>query len=210
MSDASAPMSSRTVGTARRLWGLVYLRAAVQLVAGVVLFVNPDEGLTWLRWLVGIAIAVQGVLLVVENRRATGGSGGEDLNARLVAGIVSVVAGVAVVAWPSMTGPLLFLIVGIWACVAGAMALVGGLRGRSARTMAWDWQLVNAALWLVLGVVLLARPTDDTTTVAMLLALYLLLSGAVVLVGGLATTTRQKDADASVAPGLGPEPGAMP
>lgn len=94
-----------------------------------------------------------------------------------------------------MTGPLLFLVVGIWACAAGAMALVGGLRGRAARTMAWDWQLVNAALWLALGVVLLARPTDDTATVALLLALYLLLSGAVVLVGGLATTTRQRDAD---------------
>ncbi|MCK0116965.1 DUF308 domain-containing protein [Isoptericola sp. S6320L] len=210
MSDASAPMSSRTVGTARRLWGLVYLRGAVQLVAGVVLFLNPEEGLTWLRWLVGIVIAVQGVLLVVENRRATGGSDGEDLNARLVAGIVSIVAGVLIVVWPSMTSPLLFLLVGIWACFAGAMALAGGLRGRTARTMAWDWQLVNAALWLVLGVVLLAGPTDDTTTVALLLALYLVLSGAVVLVGGLATTTRQKDADATVAPGLGPEPGATP
>lgn len=192
-----APMSHRTVGTARRLWGLVYVRGAVSLVAGVVLFVNPDDGLTWLRWLVGVAIAVQGVLLVVENRRAQDGTGGEDLNARLVAGIVSVVAGVAVVVWPSMTGPLLFLVVAVWACVAGAMALVGGLRGRAARTLAWDWQLVNAALWLVLGVVLLARPTDDMTTVALLLALYLLLSGAVVLVGGLATTTRQKDADAT-------------
>lgn len=83
---ADAPMSHRTVGTARRLWGLIYVRAAVQLVAGVVLFVNPDDGLTWLRWLVGLAIALQGVLLVVENRGSQGGSGGEDLNARLVAG----------------------------------------------------------------------------------------------------------------------------
>jgi uncharacterized membrane protein HdeD (DUF308 family) len=206
---ADAPMSHRTVGTARRLWGLVYVRGAVSLVAGVVLFVNPDDGLTWLRWLVGLAIAVQGALLVVENRRAQGGTGGEDLNARLVAGIVSVVAGVAVVAWPSMTGPLLFLVVGVWACVAGAMALVGGLRGRAGRTMAWDWQLVNAALWLVLGVVLLARPTDDMTTVALLLALYLLLSGAVVLVGGLATTTRQKDTDAA-ASGRSSGTGATP
>ncbi|WP_278235474.1 DUF308 domain-containing protein [Isoptericola sp. AK164] len=196
--DAATPLSQRTAGTARRLWGLVYLRAAAYLVVGVLLLINPDEGITWLRWLVGLVIVAQGALLAIENRPAKeSGPAAQEITVRFVVGLASVVAGLLVVLWPSMTADLLVLVVGVWACAAGVMGVVAGLRGRTARTMAWDWQLVNAVLWVVLGVVLLAQPAEGATTIALLLSLYLLLSGAVLLVGALATSTRQKDLDAA-------------
>ncbi|MDO8145577.1 HdeD family acid-resistance protein [Isoptericola sp. 178] len=192
--DAVTPLSRRTAGTARRLWRLVHVRAVAYLVAGAVLLVNPDEGLSWLRWVIGLAILAQGALLAVENvpgQRADQG----DLSWRFVAGLLSVAAGLLVVLWPSMTAPLLFLVVGVWACAAGVAGVVAGLRGRAVRAKAWDWQLVNAVLWIVLGIVILARPTDDAPTIALLLSTYLLLAGAVLLVAGLSTGTRQKDRD---------------
>lgn len=194
MTDSAAPLSQRTMGTARRLWGLVYVRAVAYLVVGVWLFVNPDGGLEALKWLVAIAIAAQGILLALEGQAArTAKDDGQSW--RLLAGIVSIVAAALIVLWPSMTGPAVVLVVGIWACIAGVMGVVAGLRGRVTRNLAWDWQLVNAVLWIVLGVALLAKPSDDLTTIALLLGLYLVMAGAVLAVGGLATTTRQKDLD---------------
>ncbi|GAA4731055.1 hypothetical protein GCM10023216_23770 [Isoptericola chiayiensis] len=199
MSDASAtPLSNRTAGTARRLWGLVYVRAAAYLVVGVLLFANPDEGLVWLRWLVCLVILAQGILLTLEGRAARGADG--EMSWRFVVGIISIVAAAVVVLLPEMTSSLFFLVLGIWACAAGAVGIVGGLRGRAEHAMAWDWQLVNAAMWLVLGIVVLARPTDDTTTIALLLGVYLLLAGAVLAVGGLATSTRQRELDTAAPP----------
>ncbi|MCB7135722.1 DUF308 domain-containing protein [Cellulosimicrobium marinum] len=216
MSDDGATMlSDRAVGTARRLWGLVYLRAAAYLVVGVVLFVRPDDGLRWLRWLLALVIFVQGVILALEGSpgrgRRSGGSGSrsaddDGVGWRLVAGIVSVVAAVLIAVWPSMSGPLLFRVVGIWACVAGVIGVLGALRARRSRTPGWDWQLANAVLWLVLGVVLLARPTDSWTTAALLVALYLVVAGVVLLVGAFATSTAVSDrrrAETETAP---PEP----
>ncbi|MCA5894080.1 DUF308 domain-containing protein [Isoptericola sp. NEAU-Y5] len=196
--DATAtPLSQRTVGSARRLWGLVYVRAVAYLAAGVVLFINPDEGLVWLRWLIGLVIFAQGVLLIVEGRptRAdtTAAATGDEVSWRFVVGIVSVAAALVIVLWPSMSARVLYLVVGIWACAAGVSGVIGALRARALRALAWDWQLVNAVLWLVLGVVILTRPTDDTPTIALLLALYLLLAGAVILVGGFAGSTRVRD-----------------
>jgi len=206
-SGKGAPLSRRTVGTARRLWGLVYLRGVAYLAAGVLLFLNPEEGLVWLRWLVGLVILVQGILLIVEGRPSkadtTAQSTGDEVSWRFVAGILSVAAALLIVLWPSMTAPMLYLVVGIWACAAGAVGVIGALRGRALRALAWDWQLANAVLWLVLGVVVLTRPTDDTVTIALLLALYLLLSGAVILVGGLASTTRVRDERKGRAPAEG-------
>ena len=196
MSDdaGAAPLSERTLGTARRLWGLVYVRAAAYLAAGVVLFLNPDQGLVWLRWLIGLVILAQGVLLIIEGRPVkTAGASGDDVSWRFVVGIVSVVAALVIVLWPSMSVQVLYLVVGVWACAAGVSGIIGGLRGRALRAPAWDWQLANAVLWLVLGVAVLARPSDDPVTIALLLALYLLLAGAVILVGGFAGTTRARD-----------------
>ncbi|QJW35127.1 HdeD family acid-resistance protein [Cellulosimicrobium protaetiae] len=202
-------MSGRTIGTARRLWGLVYLRGAAYLVVGVVLLWRPEEGLTWLRWLVGAVIVAQGVLLVVEGRPDRTPEGG-GATWRLVAGVVSVVAGVLVVAWPSMTGPILFRVVGVWACLAGVLGVVGALRARTSRATGWDWQLVNAALWLVLGVVMLARPTTSVATAALLIGLYLVVAGVVLLVGGFATGTAVRDArgESAVPPPVGDEAAA--
>ncbi|WP_166844341.1 HdeD family acid-resistance protein [Isoptericola sp. BMS4] len=206
--DATTPLSRRTLGTARRLWGLVHVRAAACLVGGVVLFANPDEGLVWLRWLLGLVILAQGVLLALEGVQERRGDG--EVGWRLVAGLVSVGAALVIVLWPSMSAPALFLVVGLWACAAGVTGAVGALRARAVRAPGWDWRLANAALWLVLGVVVLARPTDDQVTVGLLLALYLLMTGAVLLVGGLATGTRVRDARRSAPSGGTGEQSAGP
>jgi len=194
----AAPLSDRTFGVARRLWGLVYLRAAMYLAAGIVLFANPDRGLVWVRWLVGGVIVAQGVLLTFEGaptkRSGRPQGAGDEISWRLIAGVVSIVAGVLIVVWPSMTGPVMYLVVAVWACAAGAVGVIGGLRGRALRTASWDWQLVNAVLWIVLGLVMLLRPSSDVATSAQLLALYLVLAGAVLVVGAFATGTRARDA----------------
>ncbi|MFC7876841.1 HdeD family acid-resistance protein [Isoptericola sp. NPDC057391] len=194
----AAPLSDRTFGVARRLWGLVYLRALLYLVAGIVLFANPDRGLVWVRWLVGLVIVAQGVLLTVEGaptkRSGRPQGAGDEISWRLIAGVVSLLAGVLIIVWPSMSGPVLYLVVAVWACAAGVVGVIGALRGRALRTTSWDWQLVNAVLWIVLGLVMLLRPSSDVATGAQLLALYLLLAGAVLVVGAFATGTRARDA----------------
>lgn len=103
----------------------MYVRAAAYLVVGVLLFVNPDDGLEALRWLIGIAIAAQGILLALEGYAArTGPDDGQSW--RLIAGVVSIVAAAMIVLWPSMTSSVVFLAVGIWACIAGVLGTIAG------------------------------------------------------------------------------------
>ncbi|GAB6939311.1 HdeD family acid-resistance protein [Isoptericola variabilis] len=193
-----APLSDRTLGVARRLWGLTYLRALLYLAAGIVLFANPDQGLTWVRWLIGLVILAQGVLLTVEGaptkRSGRRRGEGDEVSWRLLAGVVSIAAGLVIVLWPSMSGPVMVLVVAVWACAAGVAGVIGALRGRALRTTSWDWQLVNAVLWIVLGVVMLARPATSVSTSAQLLALYLVMAGAVLVVGAFSAGTRTRDA----------------
>lgn len=185
-------LSSRTARTARRLWGLVLLRGAAYLVVGVLLFARPDDGLTWLVWLLAAVVAVQGVLLLVEGWRlradaGPGGPGGARAAGggawRVAVGVLSVAAAVLLVVWPSMTGAVLVRVLGVWAVLAGVLGVVGALRARAAGGARWDWQLLDALLWLVLGALLLVRPFATVHEAAVLLGLYLVMAGVVLLVG---------------------------
>jgi uncharacterized membrane protein HdeD (DUF308 family) len=197
MSEHEESLTGRTTKIARRLWGLAYLRGALFLLIGVVLFVEPDRGIQWLTWLVAAIAAFQGVLFLIEAaRERRNGEGGVW---RWFVGGLGVVVGLLLAFWPSASVTFVLRLVGLWALVAGLIGLIGALRGRRTREPGWDWELATAALWLVFGLLVLASPVTGLQTITVLVGLYLVVTGVVILVAAFAQSTATKDAKAALA-----------
>lgn len=201
MTEQDETLTGRTTKIARRLWGLAYLRGALFLVIGVVLFVAPDRGIQWLTWLVAAMAVLQGILFLVEAGRQR--KDGEGAVWRWVVGGLSIVVGLVLAFWPSASVTLVLRLVGVWALVAGVIGLVGALHARRTREPGWDWELATAALWVVFGVLVLVSPVTGLQTITVLLGLYLVVTGVVILVAAFAQSTAAKDAKAALA---GPTP----
>jgi uncharacterized membrane protein HdeD (DUF308 family) len=197
MTEHEESLTGRTTKIARRIWGLAYLRGALFLLIGVVLFVEPDRGIQWLTWLVAAMAALQGVLFLIEAaRERRNGEGGVW---RWFVGGLGVAVGLLLAFWPSASVTFVLRLVGLWALVAGLIGLVGALRARRTREPGWDWELATAALWLVFGVLVLVSPVTGLQTITVLVGLYLVVTGVVILVAAFAQSTAAKDAKAALA-----------
>jgi uncharacterized membrane protein HdeD (DUF308 family) len=99
----------------------------------------------------------------------------------LVAGIVSVLVGVAALVWPDVTVLVVALLVGIWLVIwAGFILMTTLMSDASGGPKALG--VVLAIVSFVAGVLILARPWEGVLAIALTFALWLLLSGITALV----------------------------
>ena len=195
-------LTASTYHTARKVWTTAFFRGAVFLVVGLIMFFSPHAGTNLVRWLLVVLFAAQAVLLAVEAiRLSSADRGGVSWRALLAA--VAAAAAVALIVWPHETLGIALRLVAVWALISGVVGLVSALRALRARHPRWDWELTTAVLWLLFGVLGLAKRLDDETVVAAALSVYLTVSGAVLLVAGLQLRIVRKDAAAGEAVTVG-------
>lgn len=101
-------------------------------------------------------------------------------------GVLLVVLGMALFAWPDLTGTTLMTIVGVFIAAAGSVLLYGAWRLRSAWGALWIVSLVPAVALIVLGVVVLTSPDLVSTLVLTIVAVLAVLAGLNDLAGALA------------------------
>ena len=101
-------------------------------------------------------------------------------------GVVTVIAGVAVLAWPDATAKVIAVIFGIFALVNGVFQLVSaiasdGARGSGARVLL----ALAGVLSLLLGIVCLRHPFQTLAILTLLLGMFWVVSGVVGMVHAL-------------------------
>ena len=157
-------------------WWIVLLEGIATLILGVSFLKSPASSLLALAVFLGGYWLVRGIIgifdVVVGPRIAFGW--------RLFASIVSIVAGLFVLAYPLMSAGLLpvvyVIVLGVNALISGAVYIYHGVTGAGAGST------VLGVFDVLVGVVLLATPVQSALAVPFVLG-ALLIMGGVALIG---------------------------
>jgi uncharacterized membrane protein HdeD (DUF308 family) len=132
-------------------WWLLLLNGALLIVAGVLIF-----GIDWtvrsLATFIGVLFIVQGVAEAL-----TSGVDARVRRANVVTGLLSIAAGILIIAWPGPGLVAVAIVLGTWLIVTGTITISGAF---AARRVLPDWWLllILRLLEIPLGVLALANP----------------------------------------------------
>jgi uncharacterized membrane protein HdeD (DUF308 family) len=210
MADKSANLSTTTFTAARRIWATSFVRGALFLLTGLLMFFWPRTAVDVVKWLLIILFALQAILFVVEALRQSK----EDSNGQLwryALAVVAIAVAIALLAWPSTTFRVVFKVVAVWALISGVLGVVSALRGYQARKPAWDWEITTSLLWVIFGIMALLKSLSSLVAVVAAVSVYLTITGTVLLVAAWSLRVSKKDEAKSTATKGAPDsnPGAI-
>jgi uncharacterized membrane protein HdeD (DUF308 family) len=167
--DRGEPTLSDAVTEVARVWWVVLLVGIVFLGFGIVMLFNVAAGATAIAIIVGFFLIFDGLVEMISGGRR----GGSRIWA-VVLGILLVIGGIVVIAWPGVT----FLVIAI---VWGITMLVGGIARAVAAGMlrgyGWGWLIVLGILEAILGIVMLAWPDVTAYVILLLIGIYSMVAG---------------------------------
>jgi uncharacterized membrane protein HdeD (DUF308 family) len=132
-------------------WWVLLLNGLLLVVAGVLIF-SIDWTVRSLATFIGVLFIVEGV--------ATALTTGIDARVRqtnVITGLLSIAAGIVIIAWPGPGLVAVAIVLGAWLIVTGTLAITGAF---AARRLLPDWWmlLVFGLVEIPLGVLALANP----------------------------------------------------
>jgi uncharacterized membrane protein HdeD (DUF308 family) len=173
------------------------LAGLLMIALGIVLLVQPDASLKTVIYLFGIMIVVYGLARIVAGLRGRM----ESKSAGVVGGLLAIIAGVAIMAWPEMSAVTLIYIIGGWAIATGVMDAIDAFTtGASAARKLWS--VVMALVSVVFGVVLFINPGKGGLALLWLIGVYLIVYGILrIIVGVVAPMGGQLERGLTKGPG---------
>jgi uncharacterized membrane protein HdeD (DUF308 family) len=132
-------------------WWLLLLNGALLVVAGVLIF-SIDWTIRSLATFIGVLFIVQGVAEAM-----TTGLDARVRQANVIAGLLSIAAGILIIVWPSPGLVAVAIVLGAWLIVTGTIEITAAF---AARRLIPDWWLllILGLLQIPLGVLALADP----------------------------------------------------
>jgi uncharacterized membrane protein HdeD (DUF308 family) len=114
-------------------WGLLLLRGVIDLAIGVVAVAWPDITVWALVVLIGLELIIGGIVSVVVSFRTP--KEFESRSRYLWRGIITIIAGVVVIAWPDATVLVVAIVLGVYLVILGLVLLWAGYQlGKVERT----------------------------------------------------------------------------
>jgi uncharacterized membrane protein HdeD (DUF308 family) len=159
-------------------WQATLILGLVTLVLGVIVTAHPDDSLTVLAVLIGIAAIISGIFHLIRafdreaQHRAWLGT----------AGLVFILLGVVLIRHLHLTLALMGLLVGLTWIVQGVAGLMSAFSGPREGAVWWG---VFGFLSLIAGIVVIASPEASVTVLAVLVGIWLLVLGLFEIVGAL-------------------------
>ena len=134
-----------------RNWWMVLVNGLALVVAGVLVF-SIDWSVRSLATFIGALFILEGVSYAL-----TTGFGARVRQGSVVAGLLSIAAGVVIIVWPGPGLTALAIVLGSWLIVVGTLTITGAFAAR--RIMSnWWLLLIMGLLEVPLGVLALADP----------------------------------------------------
>jgi uncharacterized membrane protein HdeD (DUF308 family) len=134
-----------------RNWSTVLFSGALLIVSGVLIF-SIDWTVRSLATFVGALFIFHGLI-----EAATLGVGDRARTAGVVTGVLSALAGVAIVVWPAPGLVAVAIFLGAWLIVTGTVTMSGAFAARQ-MLASWWLLLITGILEVALGVLALADP----------------------------------------------------
>lgn len=162
-------------------WWLQVLRGIAAIVFGVLAFVWPGITLLTLVLFYGAFVLVDGVLAL-----AAAIMGGNPMPRWWLAlvGVAGIVAGALTFLFPGITALVLLVFIAVWAIVLGALQIYGAIRLRKEIDDEW-WLILNGALSVLFGLVLLWQPGVGALAVVWIIGAYAIILGIIYVMFGL-------------------------
>jgi len=183
---AEGELSRVGPGLASAAWPAFIAAGIASIAVGVILLAWPNETLTVVAVLIGIALIVAGVLGLMDGFTSHEASGGKRL-VSVVIGLLATVLGLYCIRHYHFTITALAIIVGLFWVIHGvadiAVSLfIGQFPGRG-------FTMLTGALSLCAGIIVLFWPAISITVLVVVIGIWLILYGALAAVLGLRLRT---------------------
>ena len=169
-----------------RTWGWVLAFGIAAVIAGLITVVWPGRTVMVLVIVLGVFLLFAGTVEVGWSLAERGAPGWGII---LFRGIVDIVTGIIVLAWPDVTVFALALLLAAWLFVYAAMTLWYAYRHRNERPNTGHFVLKGVAA-LVVAVITVAWPSITVLVVALVIGIDLIFFGAMLI--ALALTLRRQ------------------
>jgi len=173
-----------------RNWTTVLLNGIVLVVAGVLIFS--------IDWSVRSLATFIGALFIFEGVWAMFTVGIDNRAANLLTGVLSAVAGVVIIAWPSPSLIVLGIFVGSWLIVLGTITIAGAFAARKFLPDWWLLLLLGLAE-VPLGVLALANPGATLAAIITVGGIWAVVVGAMRIVFAFELRHLPEDVDEAFA-----------
>jgi uncharacterized membrane protein HdeD (DUF308 family) len=104
---------------------------------------------------------------------------------RIVLGAVSILFGILVLVWPSMSLGILVIFVGIWAIIVGVLQIMASVRHRALPNSGWVWGIIGGALAILFGMLVLIRPGAGLVSIIWIIGIWAIVWGITLIVLGI-------------------------
>jgi uncharacterized membrane protein HdeD (DUF308 family) len=145
--------------------------------------------------LYGSYALVDGVFNVVA--AVVGRSGARPSRTMLLAGLVSIAAGLVTFFMPGLTAIALVYVIAAWAIVRGVFEIVLAVRLRKTITNEW-WLGLSGALSLVFGALLMLAPGAGAVAMVLWIGTWAVIAGVVLIALGVRLRGLRHEAPAGV------------
>jgi uncharacterized membrane protein HdeD (DUF308 family) len=162
---------------ARRLWGLLVALGVVALVFGIVVIANIWASVHLVAIFAGLFLLFAGVMQLVSR------STGRSRAGRIFAGILAIVAGIVLIAWPGASVKTVAVVIGVSFLIWGVAVAIAALmdRGEGSGVIA-----SFGVLLAVVGVIFIVWPGPTVTILMVLVGASAILFGISCIAQGLA------------------------
>ena len=162
---------------ARRLWGLLVALGVVALVFGIVVIANIWASVHLVAIFAGLFLLFAGVMQLVSR------STGRTRTGRIFAGLLAIVAGIVLIAWPSASVKTVAVVIGVSFLIWGVAVAIAALmdRGEGSGVIA-----SFGVLLAVVGVIFIVWPGPTVTLLMVLVGASASLFGISCIAQGLA------------------------
>jgi uncharacterized membrane protein HdeD (DUF308 family) len=175
---------TNVAGTQLKKWRwAIGLQGLAAVIFGVVILAWPELSVYALTIVFGIFTLATGVSSFVA---AFSSELKEERGSLILSGLLGIVVGIVVLAWPSISALALLYVIGAYAVMLGALAIIASFRlpldGRDTALM-----IVNGLVAILFGIVIFAKPGAGALAVLALIAAFALVIGVtelVVAIGG--------------------------
>ena len=158
---------------ANKSWGLESIKGLLALLLAIIIFSHPGKALITLATYLGILALIAGIIITVRSLYRKHGA----WQMWLTQGVINILIGLLVVAYPKATAGLLIFVIGLWITLFGIIQLVSFMQLRHIQP-ARSLMLLSTVLSLIVGVMLLFNPFEGAVLATIVIGVYAILFAA--------------------------------
>jgi uncharacterized membrane protein HdeD (DUF308 family) len=166
-------------GALHRYWWLFLIRGVFALALGVFAVTFPGATLAVLVILIGAYLFVDGAVAVVKAFRVIR----SDAHwwVLLLEGVLGIVVGLVIFAWPGLSLLSLAYLVGYWAIFSGVSAIVTSMRLRTHVPGEWFYAAFGV-ISVIFGLFVVVAPAAGLAYIVLMVSIYGFVAGVTLIV----------------------------